>query len=308
MGGNDEKSESIGEVTPVKGLQAKRRGSKNRLNLETARDSLRFSGMRTDYHIHTPLCQHAVGAPRDYVLAGQAAGLSEIGFADHNPMPTQFDDWRMAPDDLVKYFGLIEEVRKEFPDYNIRLGLECDYIIGFEGHIRHLAQQAEWDYLIGSVHYIMPGWDVDNPKHLKRYRSHPVEDVWNLYFETYTKMIEQKLFDFYAHPDLPKKFGLKPEGDLAPFYKNTIEALADCGGVLEMNTAGLRKEVNEIYPSKQFLEMVCAKNIPIVINSDSHDPKEVAYDFDRAYALAKEVGFETVTRFEKRKAIQYPIQ
>ena len=263
--------------------------------------------MRTDYHIHTPLCRHAVGAPCDYVLAAQAAGLAEIGFADHNPMATQFDDWRMAPGELGKYVELITEVRGEFPNYPIRLGLECDYIVGFEGHIRSLAEQADWDYLIGSVHYIMPGWDVDNPKHLKRFMSHPVEDVWSLYFETYTKMIEQKLFDFYAHPDLPKKFGLRPKGDLALFYKTTIEALADCGGVLELNTAGLRKEVKEIYPSKQFLELVRAKNIPIVINSDSHDPSEVAYEFDQAYALAKEVGFKTVTRFEKRKAFQQVI-
>ena len=78
--------------------------------------------MRTDYHMHTPLCGHATGAPRDYVLAAQKAGLVEIGFSDHNPMPTQFDDWRMAPDQLPQYVELIEEARREFPRYPIRLG------------------------------------------------------------------------------------------------------------------------------------------------------------------------------------------
>ncbi len=108
--------------------------------------------MRTDYHLHTPLCGHAAGAPREYVLAAQKAGLVEIGFSDHTPMPTQFDDWRMAPDQLPEYFGLIDEARREFPALPDRLGLECDFIPGHEGQIKKLAGEAEWDYLIGSVH------------------------------------------------------------------------------------------------------------------------------------------------------------
>jgi histidinol-phosphatase (PHP family) len=72
--------------------------------------------MRTDYHMHTPLCGHAVGAPREYVLAAQRAGLDEIGFSDHNPMPTQFDEWRMGPGQLPEYLALVEEARREFPD------------------------------------------------------------------------------------------------------------------------------------------------------------------------------------------------
>jgi len=258
--------------------------------------------MRTDYHLHTPLCGHATGAPRDYVLAAQRAGLDEIGFSDHNPMPTQFDDWRMGPGQLPEYLGMIEEVRAEFPHYRIRLGLECDFIPGQEGHIRDLAARAEWDYLIGSVHYITPDWDVDNPKHLKRWTEQPVEEVWQAYFDAYTKMVESCLFDFLAHPDLVKKFGHRPEGDLTRFYLGTLDAIAEAGAVLEVSTAGLRKDVKEIYPSREFLEAAHTRHIPIVINSDAHAPEEVAHEFDRAYAMVREIGFTHVMRFKGRKA------
>jgi histidinol-phosphatase (PHP family) len=257
--------------------------------------------------MHTPLCGHAVGAPRDYILAAQKAELGEIGFSDHNPMPTQFDDWRMAPDQLPQYVEMIEAAREEFTGYPIRLGLECDFIPGHEDHIRHLAAQTDWDYLIGSVHYITPEWDVDNPKHLKRWTEQPVEDIWTAYFEAYTKMVESCLFDFLAHPDLVKKFGHRPEGDLSRFYLRTLDAMAEAGVTLEVSTAGLRKEVHEIYPSRDFLVAAHARNIPIVINSDAHDPKEVGYEFDRAYALAADVGYTQVMRFEKRKAIPMDI-
>jgi histidinol-phosphatase (PHP family) len=258
--------------------------------------------MRTDYHLHTPLCGHATGAPRDYVLAAQRAGLAEIGFSDHNPMPTQFDDWRMAPGQLPEYLGMIEEARKEFPHYRIRLGLECDFIPGQEDHIRDLASRADWDYLIGSVHYISPDWDVDNPKHLKRWNDQPVEQVWQAYFDAYTQMAESCLFDFLAHPDLVKKFGHRPEGDLTRFYLRTLDAIAEAGAVLEVSTAGLRKDVREIYPSREFLEAAYTRHIPIVINSDAHAPEEVAHEFNRAYTLVREIGFTQVMRFKERHA------
>jgi len=258
--------------------------------------------VRTDYHLHTPLCGHAVGAPREYVLAAQQAGLAEIGFSDHNPMPTQFDDWRMGPGQLPEYLALIAEARQEFAGYPIRLGLECDFIPGQEDHIRHLAAQADWDYLIGSVHYITPDWDVDNPRHLKRWTEQPVEQVWQAYFDAYRRMVESCLFDFLAHPDLVKKFGHRPDGDLVRFYTPTLDAMTEAGTVLEINTAGLRKEVREMYPSRQFLELAAARRIPIVINSDAHAPGEVAHAFDEAYALAREIGFTHVMRFKKRKA------
>ena len=263
--------------------------------------------MRTDYHMHTPLCGHANGAPRDYVLAAQKAGLAEIGFSDHNPMPTQFDDWRMAPDQLPEYVALIGEAQREFPRYPIRLGLECDFIPGYEGHIQKIAEAADWDYLIGSVHYVTPEWDIDNPKHLKRWTEQPVDDIWRAYFDAYTKMIESCLFDFLAHPDLVKKFGHRPTGDLSRFYKDTLDAASEAGAVLEVSTAGLRKDCKEIYPGRDFLEAAFLRQIPIVINSDAHAPAEVAYEFDRAYKLASDVGYKEVMRFEKRRAIPVKI-
>jgi histidinol-phosphatase (PHP family) len=263
--------------------------------------------MRTDYHMHTPLCGHAVGAPRDYVLAAQKAGLVEIGFSDHNPMPTQFDEWRMAPEMFPKYLEMIEEARREFPRYPIRLGLECDFISGYEDHIRYLAEQAEWDYLIGSVHYITPRWAVDSPTHLKNWLEHPLEEIWKNYFDAYTRMAESCLFDFLAHPDLVKKFGHKPEGDLSRFYLSALDAAAEAGSVLEVSTAGLRKDVKEMYPSREFLEAAWHRHIPIVINSDAHAPEEVGYEFDRAYELVRSIGYTEVMRFEKRKAISVEI-
>lgn len=263
--------------------------------------------MRFDYHMHTPLCGHATGHPREYAAAAVRQGLQEIGFSEHNPMPTKFDDWRMDLADLPKYLAMVKEAQEEYPQLPIRLGLECDYLPGKEGWIRELAGKADFDYFIGSVHYITPDWDVDNPLKLARWKDQPVEEVWTRYFQAMTQAASSGLFDFMAHPDLVKKFGHIPKGDLRRYYQETLQAIEAAGLAMEVSTAGLRKEVKEIYPSRIFLEEAFRKNIPILISSDSHAPSEVGYEFDRAIALVREVGYRELVCFRQRQPLRVPL-
>ncbi|MEI9897282.1 MAG: dihydropteroate synthase [Chthoniobacter sp.] len=78
------------------------------------------------------------------------------------------------------------------------------------------------------------------------------------------------MFDFVAHPDLPKKFGFRPEGDLRRFYEPAIAALAETKTPFEINTAGWRKDCREQYPAREFIELAAAAGVPLLINSDSH--------------------------------------
>ena len=267
-----------------------------------------FSAVLSDYHLHTPLCLHAEGHPREYAAQALSLGLAEIGMSDHNPMPEHFDDWRMPISDFPRYLEMVEEARADVPQIPIRLALECDFLAGGEHWIEKQALMADFDYLIGAVHYIAPGWDVDNPKHLSRWRdSGAVEHIWEQYWKLYEQMIRTRLFDFYAHPDLPKKFGLRPAGDLRRYYEPTIQALVDTKGVFEVSTAGLRKEVREIYPSRDFLEMAFAAGIPVVISSDSHAPGEVGVHFDQALALVRDVGYRSTVRFKGRQRTEVPL-
>ena len=112
-----------------------------------------------DYHMHTPLCGHATGDLPEYVAAGRAAGLAEIGFSDHCPMPgpEPFDDWRMLRSDLPLYVERVLAARADAAPFPVRLGLECEFIAGTEAWIEELANLAPWDYLIGSVHYLGSG-------------------------------------------------------------------------------------------------------------------------------------------------------
>jgi len=257
--------------------------------------------------MHTPLCLHAVGSPSDYARVAVERGLPEIGFADHNPMPEYFDDWRMQISDLPAYIESVEQARQDFPQLPIRLGLEVDFIPGQEKWVERLAGMADWDYFIGSVHYIAPGWDVDNPKLISRFNEHPVKEIWAMYWSAYGQCIRSGLFDFVAHPDLVKKFGHRPEGDLRRYYEPAVEALMEAKIAYEINTAGLRKPAAELYPAQGFVELAHQAGVPLLINSDAHAPEEVGADFAAAQALAMECGYRELVRFEKRTRLAFPI-
>ncbi|MFT4546410.1 MAG: histidinol-phosphatase (PHP family) [Verrucomicrobiales bacterium] len=256
-----------------------------------------------DYHTHTPLCQHAVGEPTDYAARAEKIGLLEIGFSDHSPMPDDdFDDWRMKLAEFPDYLAKVEQARVDNPNIPIKLGLEVDYLEGGDDWIRELTSMADYDYLIGSVHYIAPGWDIDNPEWIGRWKDKAtVAEIWDDYWRIYTRCIASGHFDILAHPDLPKKFGFRPEGALAHYYEPAIAAAAEADICFEINTAGLRKEVAEMYPSREFLTLAQAAGIPLVISSDAHAPEEVGADFGQAAALAREVGYTELATFERRQ-------
>jgi len=260
-----------------------------------------------DYHVHTPLCHHATGWPIDFAARAVELGLGELGFSDHGPMPERFDDWRMLREDLPRYFEEVEKARAAFPQLSIRLGLECDFFTGREGWIEELRSLAEWDYFIGSVHYLPDGVEVDNPKYLSRYRDGNVAEIWASYWKTYEVAIRSGLFDFVAHPDLPKKFGFRPAGDLRPFYEPAIAALAETRTPFEINTAGWRKDCREQYPTREFLELAQQAGVPLLINSDAHAVAELGASFAEAMVLAKDVGYTQTVRFARRKISFVPL-
>jgi histidinol-phosphatase (PHP family) len=257
-----------------------------------------------DYHMHTPLCRHASGEPSEYAARALAVGLTEIGFADHSPMRTEFDNWRMRFDQLGEYVDKVRRAQRNFPRLEIKLALEVDYLPGCEEWVRELAGLHPWDYFIGSVHYVSDSWAVDNPEEIAKWRGRDVMEIWTAYFERLTMAAQSGLFEIIGHADLPKKFRIYPKEDCTPLFERFLDVAGKSKVALDINTAGLRKECNEIYPSPAFLKLAAARRIPITFGSDAHAPEEVGMSFDQAVRLARGVGYTHYCRFSRRKSIE----
>lgn len=254
--------------------------------------------MKIDLHNHTARCNHATGTVTEYIERAIELGIEVYGFSEHAPM--DFDEeYRVSFDDMHAYETEILKAKERYADrIDIRLGYEVDWL---PGHMDDRVLNAEVDFLVGSVHFL-DKWGFDNPEFIGEWETRDVNTVWQDYFEAVTAMIASGYFDVVGHLDLIKLFGDLPSIDLREIARPTLEATAKSGMALEINTAGLRKPVGELYPSRALLEEAFALGIPITFGSDAHAVDQVGAGLEQAYALARAVGYTQAVTFEKRKA------
>jgi histidinol-phosphatase (PHP family) len=272
----------------------------------------------TDYHLH--LRPDDLDASADesftqenferYRAAASERGIAELGVSEHVYRFEQaLDVWRhpfwvsFATDDLDAYCAFVRERT------DLRLGIEADFVPGAEDRTANLLQAREFDYVVGSVHFIREGAvDMDDYSVWDSGRS--VEQIWQRYFQTIGEAARSGLFDVLAHPDLVKVWGNGrplPEGDLRRYYELAIDGIADSGIAVEVSTAGLRKRVGELYPAPAFLEMCLEAGAPVALSSDAHRAQDIGADYDRALQLLGELGVGELCVFERRQRRLEPI-
>jgi len=247
-----------------------------------------------DLHNHTILCNHANGSMEEYIQEAIKKGITIYGFSDHAPM--EFDyKYRMGFDEMDLYEGWIDNLKEK---YNIKIlkGYEVD----FTPLVDKRVLDRKVDYLIGSIHFL-DNWGFDNPEFISMWKSRDIDDVYREYFKLVEKMAESGYFDIVGHLDLIKVFNFRPKDDIKEIAKNAISAIADNKMVVEINTAGIRKKVNEIYPSINLLEMLKEYNIDITFGSDAHSPNQVGFYLKEAIEIAKNIGFREAIYFENRE-------
>jgi histidinol-phosphatase (PHP family) len=248
---------------------------------------------------------HTPAALGPYLETAAARGVDEIGFTEHvyyfrqtracwsRPYQTE-----RCVYDLDTYVdAVLEAKRRGLP---VKLGIEVDWFPPGDETLADLLAPYPWDYLLGSVHWI-GDLSVDGGSERGAWGTWPPEEVWRRYVEEWSRAARSGRFDVMSHPDLAKIFGVRG-GDER--YAEMAAAADDGDVALEISTAGLRKPVGELYPDERLLR---ASRAPVTLASDAHFPAQVGEEFDRALALARRCGRETVTVFDARVRRQEPL-
>lgn len=274
--------------------------------------------MLSDYHLHlrpdaieaTPERYFTSANAERYREAASERGIVELGVSEHVYRFRQaLDVWqhplwqRFALDDIDEYCAFVRE------QTDLRLGIEADFIPGAEDRIANLLEARDFDYVVGSVHFLS-----DRALDMDDYSvwgfGHSAEEIWREYFRTLGEAARSGLFDILAHPDLVKVWGRDkplPDGDLRRYYELAVEGIAESGIAIEVSTAGLRKRAQEIYPAPAFLAMCVEAGAPVALSSDAHRPEEVGADYERALELLDSVGVSELCVFKHRERRLEPV-
>lgn len=269
--------------------------------------------MLTDYHLHlrpdeagTDAESYFTAANAErYRAAASQRGIGELGCAEHIYRFTQaLEVWQhplwlaSAGDDLDDYAGFIRE------QTDLKLGIEADFVAGREGRMGKLLDAHDWDYVVGSVHFIGEHAVDHDGYEVWDHRSQGCDELWRRYFLTVGEAARTGLFDILAHPDLVKVWGARrpvPEGDLRRFYELAMDGITESGIAIEVSTAGLRKPVGELYPARTFLKMCLEAGCPVALSSDAHVPGDVGRDYESALELLGSVGVTELAVFDRRE-------
>lgn len=260
-----------------------------------------------DFHNHTSLCGHATGTVDEYIAAAIKCGIRDFGFSDHAPLPHPIrESVTMTPDETEMYIEMINAKRAEYADrINIKVGFEVDFPL-FDSLDRRYLTDPRLDYLIGSCHFL-EDWPFDHPDYIDQFSKNDINDLYVKYYTEVEELIDTRLFQIIGHFDLLKKFGHRATINLDAQLDRMAKKIAVSGIAVELNTAGLRKPVKEIYPAKNILEILFRNNAAVTLGSDSHAPDEVGAGFDEAIELLHSVGYKKLVTFNKRQRSEVDI-
>lgn len=256
-------------------------------------------------HSHTPLCKHAVGLPGEYAAVAYERGLQGLIVTCHNPMPDGFSSHvRMSAHEMDEYVSLVEEARQQWSGrVDVRLGLEADYFAGYEPWLEEQLDSYDFHYVLGSVHP-----QVD--EYRQRYWCDDPREYQQTYFDLLAEAAECQLFDCLAHPDLIKNetpADWQPK-EIMPSIQRALDRIARTGIAMELNTSGANKVIREMNPFPEMLAEIKAREIPIVLGADAHQPSRVGDRFEAALELLANIGFTEVSVFLDRRRYAVPIE
>ncbi len=256
--------------------------------------------INADLHNHT-LYSHGKDTPKAMWEAAQKKGIELFGFTEHSPRPHNYTYTNEYRDKLTKFFpqyvSEVKELQKAFPG-QVLLGIEMDWMEKELDFIKNALNAYNFDYVIGSVHFLQTWGYDDDPKDWQSLRKNHCHEHYVNYFQTTRRMAESKLFNIAGHIDLIKIFSIDYFNTWVslPQAQNVIGdallAVKDAGMALEISSAGLRKMCKEIYPGPHIMALAAEIQLPISFGSDAHNVKDVGADFDKLAQYARSYGYE----------------
>ena len=285
-----------------------------------------MTNTKINLHTHSKFSD-GKNTAEEHILAAIEKGFSVLGFSEHciYPIDPAFysavdSNWHMLPQNMDEYAATIKALKEKYADrIKILLGFEADYFcspdIGRAVPDKTAYAKYEPDYLIGSVHFINTPkgyFTADNkPEEVqKALKDFYTDSNGNIngkaavcdYFEAERQMLREGKFEILGHADLIRirngvlNFFDENEDWYKEQIKLTAKAAATAGVIAEINTGAIaRGNMNDVYPSAQFLEYLAEYKVPVCISSDAHKSEFLDACFDYAVQKAQRAGYKEIT-------------
>jgi histidinol-phosphatase (PHP family) len=244
----------------------------------------------TDGHVHTRLCNHAVGEMEEYVEKAVQRGLATIIFLEHLEAGIQYHSrsW-LEKEEFDYYFREGMRLKERYRGtIDVRLGVEAGYNNpATASTLQEKLAQYPWDRIGLSCHFHYHGGVhlnllSRNQESLKRMAAIGINQIVTGYFNALIEAIEIIDCDVLCHLDAVLRH--YPGIEFSEDHRRQIELLLDGmkkkGVALEINTSGFDYR-GAAFPAPWIIKSAMERGLPLYAGSDAHQPEDVGRYFDQ---------------------------
>ncbi len=243
--------------------------------------------IRFDLHTHSNFSD-GKDTPEEMIESAISLGLTCLGISDHSY--TSFDLGPCIPKErLEERRRVMAELRERYCGrIYLCSGIEQEYYSDFPAE--------GYDYVIGSVHYLLLDGEychVDNtPEMARRMVETHFGGDWYAYaaayFDTVADVVRRTGCDIIGHFDLVSKFNEKERffDERHPRYvaawQAAIDRLLPYGKPFEINTGAMsRGWRTTAYPNADMIGYLCDHGGRLILSSDSHSKQTLCFGFEK---------------------------
>lgn len=265
-------------------------------------------------HTHSTFCDGKQPLA-EMAAAAYAAGVKHYGASSHAGTPTGWDDTETLPADPQEYRQAVLELRQSYEGrMEILLGIEMDATSG--------EVPGEFDYWIGSVHYLQGADGRYHPLDWDKAKLRDCMDgafggdgiaMTEAYYREVAAMAVRRP-TILGHIDLITK--LNGEGEFFdeedPRYRAAalaaLRAVDPAATLLEINTGAIsRRHRTQPYPAMFLLREWQRMGGRVIITADVHHKDNMIYGYEQAADWAKCAGFSRAVLLTLHGPVEYPL-
>lgn len=240
--------------------------------------------IKSNFHTHTTFCD-GKNTAEEMILSAINEGLGEIGFSGHSPMDFECC-WCMKREEVPEYIDTLRALREKYKDkIKVYIGIEQDYY--------STTDTSDFDYVLGSVHYILKDGEylpldesLDKTKeNIDIYYGGDAMAYCRDYYKLVGDVYEKTKCDIIGHFDLITKFNEKMRlidtgcSEYVEMVSLALSSLLKSGAVFELNTGAISRGYRTSpYPEDYIIDMIDKAGGAFVVCSDSHNTGTV-YSF-----------------------------
>ena len=264
--------------------------------------------MKVNCHVHTVESDGRHSA-REVLEMAAEKGVEVVCFTDHFRVPVEVRDYKTR-DHLDCYYDELERLRVEFRGrVEVLVGVELDWISGFEDWFVSEIDLGRYDFVLGSIHWLKGNEGKFRRPHLgvggTGCFGGDREFVLRVLGET-EKMVEFGLLDCVGHLDafvrrVEDKSTLEGEWYLERVGE-VLDLMAVRGVCLEVNCSGF-DVFGRQFPDVEILRMARERGVGFCVGNDFHSDGFFDFDFklEKGVEILREVGFEEIVVFKRRR-------